>query len=376
MSNPLALYIHWPFCASKCPYCDFNAHVREALDFDAWTNAYLADLQHWHQATQGRRLSSIFFGGGTPSLMPPATAQAIIDHARALWGLSDRCEITLEANPTSSDYQKFQAFRDAGVNRLSIGIQSLHDDALKTLGRNHNAAEGLNAITMARDIYDRFSFDLIYARPEQSAQAWREELEHAITLSRGHLSLYQLTIEPGTQFKTLHDTGRLLIPADDEAAHLYQMTHDICAAHGLDNYEISNYGQAGHQSAHNMTYWTGGDYLGIGPGAHGRITDQDGRLATVAHHAPEIWLQRVTDHGTGVNRETLLSTHEQAIERLMLGLRIERGVHRGEVAQCINPAFLQKLYDEGLMHRSETHLRVTMKGRLLINGIVAGLIKG
>lgn len=375
--KPLALYIHWPFCASKCPYCDFNAHVREGgVDQTQWLPAYQADMRYWRKKTGERTITSIFFGGGTPSLMRPETVAGIIDEAQELWSFAADCEITLEANPTSSEAHQFKSFKSAGVNRLSIGVQALNDTDLKQLGRNHGAQEAFDAIAIAAQCFNRFSFDLIYARSKQTLDEWEAELKTALSLSSGHLSLYQLTIEPGTQFKTLHQSGRLTIPDDDLAVDFYTLTQDVCDAAGLPAYEISNHAMAGHESNHNMTYWTGGDYLGIGAGAHGRITLKEGRLATLSHHAPEIWLQRVHAHGTGVNRETLLDNKAQVQERLMLGLRIDAGVAMADVSAVLNTTKLDILKDEGLLHHDRDRLRVTKRGRLLLNSIVATLVNG
>lgn len=377
MTPPLALYIHWPFCASKCPYCDFNAHVREGgVDQAEWLAAYLADMAHWRERTGARPLTSIFFGGGTPSLMEAKTVAGIIDHANALWGLDQNCEITLEANPTSSETGKFAAFRDAGVNRLSIGVQALNDADLSALGRNHDTGEVFRAIDAARAIFDRYSIDLIYARPDQTLEAWEEELKTGLSITGGHLSLYQLTIEPGTQFHTLYKTGRLTLPDEDRTIAFYQMTQDVCADFGMPAYEVSNHAKPGQASRHNMTYWTGGDYLGIGAGAHGRIATEEGRVATLSHHAPEIWLDTVKKQGTGVNRETVLDATTQAQERLMLGLRIDAGVPISAVAGHIDTQKLAILQAEGLIEEDPDHISVSDKGKLLLNGIVGALIKG
>ena len=367
----LSLYIHWPFCAAKCPYCDFNAHIRDTLDERRYLAAYLGDLDYWHQQTKGRPVYSVFFGGGTPSLMHPDSIQAILCRIDDLWGLEDACEITLEANPTSSEYQRFQDFRSAGINRLSIGVQALNDNDLRILGRNHNADEALRAIEMARQLYDRFSFDLIYARPQQDIRQWQQELKQAVSLSGGHLSLYQLTIEPGTQFYTLHTSGRMSIPDEDDTLAFYDATQEICEAAGLPAYELSNHAGPGQESRHNMIYWTAGDYIGIGAGAHGRVTLQGERVATLAHHAPEIWLQTAEDTGTGVTRQEVLSPATRLEERLMTGLRLRQGM---ECPPEIDDKIIASLIAEGLLCDTPGLLRTTKKGRLLVNGIAASLI--
>ncbi len=306
--EPLALYIHWPFCLAKCPYCDFNSHVRERIDQARFAAGLRAELA-WEAARLGRRrLVSIFFGGGTPSLMDPATVAALIGDATRLFAPVADLEITLEANPTSVEAARLAGFRDAGVNRLSLGVQALDDVSLAALGRRHSAAEAIAALEIARALFPRFSFDLITARPGQTLAAWRAELRRALALAADHLSLYQLTIEPGTGFEALHRTGRLVLPDDDTAAALYDATGEEAARFGLLPYEVSNYARPGLESRHNLQYWRYGDYVGIGPGAHGRITLGDNLLATRRHRAPEPWAERVERHGHGSTEETTLDS--------------------------------------------------------------------
>ena len=317
----LALYIHWPFCVSKCPYCDFNSHVRETIDQDAWRSALLADLAHEAKLSQGATLTSIFFGGGTPSLMPPATVAALIDAAAAHWDLAPDIEITLEANPSSVEAARFADLGKAGVNRVSLGLQSLDDKALKFLGRAHDVAEGLAALDTAQKVFARTSFDLIYALPGQSDTDWTKELTRALGFGTNHLSLYQLTIEPGTQFASLARRGQLGEASPDDGARLYELTQKLCEDAGLPAYEISNHARPGEESRHNLTYWRYQDYAGIGPGAHGRRTGQ----ATIRHKKPENWLSAVERNGHGLQSEEALAPADQHAERLMMGLRLSEG---------------------------------------------------
>jgi oxygen-independent coproporphyrinogen-3 oxidase len=324
--QPLALYIHWPFCLSRCPYCDFNAHVREVIPQQRFRHALRRELA-WEAARLGRRpLRSIFFGGGTPSLMQPETVALLLEDARALFEIPNDLEVTLEANPTSIETSRLAALRDAGVNRVSIGIQSLEPEPLARLGRQHSAAQAIAALEIARELFPRVSFDLIYARPGQSLAAWRSELRRALDLVADHLSLYQLTIEPGTKFEALHRTGGIVLPDEDLAAALYDATAEEAARFGLLPYEISNYAKPGAESRHNLQYWRYGDYAGIGPGAHGRLT-LDGRLvATRRHRAPEPWADRVERTGHGMTEEIALATEEVVREMLLMGLRLTEGV--------------------------------------------------
>ena len=311
-----ALYIHWPFCLSKCPYCDFNSHARERVDAARWERAYLAELERAAAETKGRTLASVFFGGGTPSLMPPETVAAILDRVRALWPAAPDIEITLEANPGASEAARFRAFRDAGVNRLSIGVQALDDAALQFLGRKHSAAEALAAVERAASIFDRFSFDLIYARPDQSVADWQAELARALSFAGEHLSVYQLTIEPGTAFHTAYQRGDFALPEEDTAADLYETTRDFLGAAGLHAYEISNHARPGAESRHNLTYWRYGDYAGIGPGAHGRLMLGARKFATCQQRLPETWLADVEASGCGEAERTVLDPAERGREKI------------------------------------------------------------
>ena len=374
----LALYIHWPFCARKCPYCDFNSHVRAEVDQTAWCDALLADLAHEAALTGGQELASIFFGGGTPSLMPPATVAALIDAAAGHWRVADDIEITLEANPSSVEAANFAALASAGVNRVSAGLQSLDDSALKFLGRLHGADEGLAALATAQRHFARVSFDLIYALPGQSPAAWKAQLARALGLGTGHLSLYQLTIEPGTRFATLVRDGSLSPLADDPAAELFALTRAMTDAAGLPAYEVSNHARLGEQSRHNLAYWRYRDYIGVGPGAHGRR----GGLATLRHKKPENWLEAVARRGDGLHSETALDRPEQAAEALLMGLRLAEGIDLGEVAgrfgyaadALIVPdkvAFYARL---GLVERAGDRLTVTPEGMPLLDALLAELV--
>lgn len=321
-----ALYFHWPFCETKCPYCDFNSHVRESIDEKRWLSAYIREMDFWAEKTKGRELTSIFFGGGTPSLMQPDTVAALLAHAQKLWPYKEGLEITLEANPSSIEAGRFAGFRQAGVNRVSVGIQSLRDDVLKFLERPHSAAEARNAIDIAAKHFERYSFDLIYGRPQQDVNAWKEELQEALPLTRGHLSAYQLTIEPGTAFATRASRGDFIMPDEDMQALFFETTVELCAGYGLHQYEVSNYAAIGQEARHNLNYWRGGDYVGIGAGAHGRVTMEGVRYATVDHRAPEAWLEKVETAGHGGHPFVALTEHETYEEKLMMGLRLNEGI--------------------------------------------------
>lgn len=332
-TTPFGVYVHWPFCAQKCPYCDFNSHVR----FGGWDEArflaaYKREIDGIADFIGARTVSSIFFGGGTPSLMQPATTAAILDHIAKRWDIASDAEITLEANPNSVEAARFRGFREAGVNRVSIGVQSLRDDELRKLGRIHTVAEAKAALDVARSTFDRFSFDLIYARPKQTAEDWRAELTEALSLAGDHLSLYQLTIEPDTPYAALHAVGKLVIPDDDAARSLYEITDELTAARGLSAYEVSNYARPGAESRHNLLYWRYGEYAGIGPGAHGRILVEGQRCATVTEKNPEAWAAHVEANGTGVVETTELTRAEQADEMLLMGLRLSEGVDLDQLA--------------------------------------------
>ncbi|MBB3032899.1 radical SAM family heme chaperone HemW [Alteriqipengyuania lutimaris] len=377
-ATDLALYIHWPFCLKKCPYCDFNSHVRESVDADAWRAALLADMAHEHRLTADARIGSIFFGGGTPSLMPPALAGALIEEAQRLWGLAPDAEITLEANPTSYEAGKFAEFRAAGVNRVSLGVQSLHDEALAFLGRKHSAAEAIAALESAQALFGRVSFDLIYARPGQSAAEWEAELARALAFGTEHLSLYQLTIEPGTGFAGAVARGRLTPMDPDEAADLFVQTQEQTRAAGLPAYEISNHAHEGAQSHHNLTYWRYRDYVGIGPGAHGRR----GGHATIRHKKPEAYLRRVTEHGHGMAEERALGREEQLSEALLMGLRLAEGVDLAALAARFG-TMPGGLIDErratfyaglGFVERDGSRITVTEQGMPLLDALLAELV--
>ena len=376
--EPLALYIHWPFCVSKCPYCDFNSHVRDSVDDAEWRHALLSDLAHEATLTNGRKVSSIFFGGGTPSLMPPATVAALIDAAKGAWGLTNNCEITLEANPSSVEAARFADLAAAGVNRVSLGLQALDDDALHFLGRAHDVAEGLNALETAQANFGRVSFDLIYARPGQALGQWHAELARALAFGTGHLSLYQLTIEPGTRFATLAAQGKLAIPDGDAAADLFDLTRDMTAVAGLPAYEISNHARPGEESRHNLTYWRYGDYVGIGPGAHGRRN----RHAAERHRKPENYLAAVACNGHGIKAETALDPATRATEALLMGLRLGEGVDLDRIGALsgvaphalIDRDALRDLGGLGLVQIDGARLHVTDRGMLLLNAILPRLV--
>ena len=357
VANPLALYIHWPFCVSKCPYCDFNSHVRESVDQAAWRAALLADMAHEAQVSGRRQLTSIFFGGGTPSLMPPETVAALIEAAEQHWGFAERIEITLEANPSSVEAARFADLARAGINRVSLGLQALENDALHFLGRAHDVAEGLAALETAQAHFARVNFDLIYARPDQSEVDWEAELRRALGFGTTHLSLYQLTIEPGTRFATLVAQGKLT-PADpDHGATLFELTAAMTSAAGVPAYEVSNHARVGDESRHNLSYWRYDDYLGIGPGAHGRR----GGLATLRHKKPENWMGGVARNASGLQNETPLSPEEQAREALLMGLRLYEGVDLGRIAARCG-VMQNRLVSEDQVARLERHAMIVAKG--------------
>jgi len=375
----LALYVHWPFCVSKCPYCDFNSHVRAAIDEIAWRDALLADLAHEAALTPGRPLGSIFFGGGTPSLMAPETVAAVLGAAERHWGFASDIEITLEANPSSVEASKFHALANVGVNRVSLGLQALDDDALRFLGRAHNVAESLAALDTAQAAFARVSIDLIYARPDQSEAAWLAELDRALAFGTEHLSLYQLTIEPGTQFAALAAKGKLPTLDTDEAAHLFELTRAVTAAAGIPAYEISNHARPGAESRHNLAYWRYRDYLGVGPGAHGRR----GGLATVRRKKPENWLAAVARNGHGLESETPLDPTEQATEALLMGLRLGDGVDLAALSDRLGLAIdamvdaraVDRLAGHGLIVREGDRLIVQEPGMLLLDGILGKIVR-
>jgi len=377
-----AIYVHWPFCKSKCPYCDFNSHVRERVDHARWRAALIRELEHYAGLTMGRTVTSVFFGGGTPSLMEPGTVGAVLDRIAALWPIAAGLEVALEANPTSVEADKFRAFRGAGINRVSLGIQALDDDALRFLGRQHNASEATGAIALAARIFDRFSFDLIYARPGQSVAAWETELRQALDHAVGHLSVYQLTIEEGTAFFPLHARGDLVLPDEDLAGDLYEATQTLLNQAGLPAYEISNHARPGEESRHNLTYWRYGDYVGVGPGAHGRLTLEGEKVATRAHRAPEIWLERVERDGHGAAAPGPIDRTARGTELLMMGLRLTEGIRLARLAEetgrtldeTVAPAALKRLIDGGFLSLDAERLRATHEGRQRLNAVLGALL--
>ena len=383
--HPLALYIHWPFCLAKCPYCDFNSHVRDAIPQDRFARALRQELA-WDAARIGRRrLTSIFFGGGTPSLMAPETVAALITDATTLFEADPAMEVTLEANPTSVERGRFAAYRAAGVNRVSIGVQSLNDTDLRRLGRQHDAAAAVAALEAGRAIFPRLSFDLIYARPGQTPSAWAAELDRALSLAADHLSLYQLTIEPGTAFEAEARSGRLVLPAGDAAAALYTATGEAAARHGLAAYEISNYARPGSESRHNLTYWRYGDYVGIGPGAHGRMR-RDGAIHAVRRHrAPEPWAALVEAHGHGTREDAPLPPEDAAREALLMGLRLAEGIDTTAFAartgigfaDATDPAMLRAAAEEGYLDCDPDagRIRATEEGRLRLDALLAAIAR-
>jgi oxygen-independent coproporphyrinogen-3 oxidase len=401
----LALYIHWPFCVSKCPYCDFNSHVREAVDHARWRTALLTELRYYAALVPDRTLNSIFFGGGTPSLMEPATVVALIAEARALWPTAPDLEITAEANPGSVDQAVFAGFAAAGVNRVSLGVQAFNSADLKFLGRQHDADEARIAIALAKDYFPRFSFDLIYARPGQTMAAWQDELTEALSYGTAHLSLYQLTIEDGTNFAALHRQGAFSLPDPDLAAELYTATGTALGAAGLRPYEVSNYARPGQESRHNLTYWRYGDYVGVGPGAHGRLTDVSGQMSDVRkgaayltadichlssaklalrnHRAPEIWLEMVEAAGHGAHAPEMIEPRQRLEELLMMGLRllepvpyarIEAETGRG-LAEWIDMRRVERLAAEGYLAVSDTGIAATAEGRLRLQSVLGWMLR-
>ncbi len=379
MAEPLALYVHWPFCVSKCPYCDFNSHVRESVNQQVWRAALLADLRHEAALLPGRIVSSIFFGGGTPSLMPPATVAAVVAEAETLWGLAEDCEITLEANPNSVEVAAFAELAAAGVNRVSIGVQSFDPQVLEFLGRAHSGDEARRAIAAAQTYFGRASFDLIYARPGQALSDWERELGDALAFGTGHLSLYQLTIEPGTRFATLAAKGDLVIPDGDAAADLFDATQAMTRAAGLPRYEVSNHARPGEESRHNLTYWRYGDYAGVGPGAHGRRLAQ----ATERHKKPENFIAAVERNGHGLKVESDLPAQERATEAMLMGLRLSEGVDLARVearsglgrAAFVDDAAVARLAGLGLMRAEGDRLTVTDDGVLLLDSILSEVVR-
>jgi putative oxygen-independent coproporphyrinogen III oxidase len=376
--SAFGIYVHWPFCVAKCPYCDFNSHVRERVDQTRWRDALLAELDHAAQEAPGRAVTSVFFGGGTPSLMPPDTVAAVIERIGKLWCVDAGAEITLEANPSSVEAANFAALRQAGVNRLSLGIQALREEPLRFLGRAHDLQEGLAAIDVARKHFDRYSFDLIYARPDQTLADWRAELDQAIGLAGDHLSLYQLTIERGTRFWTDHAKGKFDVPDEEQAASLYEITQERLASAGLPAYEISNHAKPGGESRHNLVYWRYEDYVGVGPGAHGRFTSDGAKQATRRTSGPEAWLEQVEAAGHGTAERETVDAETMQREALMMGLRLAEGVDLQALARRgvrieLDERRLAPLIDGGLLEKTNGRLVATSAGRQVLNSVLLKL---
>lgn len=372
------IYVHWPFCLSKCPYCDFNSHVVANVDQGQWAKALARELTYMRDLTGPRHVSSIFFGGGTPSLMDVSTVEVVLDTIAKLWSVAPDIEISLEANPTSVEATRFRGYRAAGVNRLSLGVQSLDDKELKFLGRLHTADEALTAIGLARDIFPRLSFDLIYARPGQTVDGWARELRMALTHAVDHLSLYQLTIEEGTAFARLYEKGSFKLPDEDTAVALYNATGEICGEAGLSAYEVSNYAKPQAECEHNLVYWRYGDYVGVGPGAHGRLTTDEGRVATAALKAPGAWLASVEADDHGLETREPVNASEQGDEMMLMGLRLNEGVSLARYERLTGHALeatrLDGLIGQGLLTRNGDVIAATPEGRLVLNGVLGRLL--
>jgi putative oxygen-independent coproporphyrinogen III oxidase len=383
LTSDLALYVHWPFCLAKCPYCDFNSHVRERIDQTRFARVLRRELATEADRLGPRRLTSVFFGGGTPSLMDPSIVAALLDDAARFFDVADDPEITLEANPTSIEARRLADYRTAGVNRVSIGIQSLDETALRTLGRQHSVKEAVAALALARRLFSRVSFDLIYARPGQDLAAWRAELRAALAIAADHLSLYQLTIEPATVFESLHRQGKIVLPDEDTAAALYDATGEECARAGLLPYEISNYARPGQESRHNLTYWRYLDYAGIGPGAHGRITVDGVLRATRRHRAPEPWADRVERDGHGLTADEPVATEERAREALLMGLRLAEGIDSARFAvrtgqtitESVDAGVLSQGIEAGYLTLTPERLIATREGRIRLDSLLAALVR-
>ena len=376
--SAFGIYVHWPFCKAKCPYCDFNSHVRhQPVDALSFARALATELSWFAGQTPGRAVTSIFFGGGTPSLMPPDAVGLVLDAIAGLWSVSPHAEITMEANPTSIEAENFRGYRAAGVNRVSVGVQALNDADLKALGRQHSAAEALAAFRLAAKIFPRVSFDLIYARPNQSLDQWRDELSTALAEQQGHMSLYQLTIEPGTAYFDLHARGSLVTPNEDRAADLYDVTQELTEKASLPAYEISNHAQPGHESRHNLLYWRYGEYVGAGPGAHSRLASGENRRALIAEKHPEAWRDLVTTAGNGIIADTAVIPADQASEYLLMGLRIAEGIDLDRYARLagreIDGSKIAGMKSLGLIKREGQRLHATADGRKLLNAVIAEL---
>lgn len=378
-TQPAGIYVHWPFCESKCPYCDFNSHVVRSFDAHDWADAYLRELARYHDEFPNLSIGSVFFGGGTPSLMPPMVVEAVLKQISTLWPQTEDLEITLEANPSSVEADRFVGFRAAGVNRISVGVQALNDDALRLLGRRHSADEARRAVELALATFGRVSADLIYARQHQSLADWESELREALGIGTSHLSLYQLTIEDGTPFGARHARGSLPgLPDEDLAADMFELTQDLCASAGMPAYEVSNHARSGEASRHNLVYWRSGSYLGVGPGAHGRIWSDSGRIATLAHKMPTQWLAAAMT-GDGAEAERRLIAQEACgDEFVMMGLRLADGFSAAEyhrvAGRPLDAYKINRLVQDGMIHASNDQIRATARGTLILNHLIAELL--
>lgn len=376
--SELGVYVHWPFCKAKCPYCDFNSHVRlQGVDAADFSEHIVRELTYLRSLTGPRDLQSIFFGGGTPSLMPAEAVDRILKSVDKLWGISSGVEITLEANPTSVEARNFKGYRQCGVNRISVGVQALNDEDLLRLGRQHSASEALAAFRLAREIFPRVSFDLIYARPGQSLGDWEKELAIALAEQAGHMSLYQLTIEPDTVYHSLYHAGRLAVPDDEHSVALYQLTQSMTASAGLRAYEISNHARVGDESRHNLTYWRYGDYVGAGPGAHGRLTMDNERFALSTARDPDQWRRLVAAHGHAIVEHTLLSPSDQALELLIMGMRISEGINMDDYADLAGKPLIAdrvtEMIEAGMITEHEGNIAATPHGRRVLNSVIVRL---
>ncbi len=382
-SEQMGVYIHWPFCKSRCPYCDFNAHIRGNIDQEQWLEAYIRSIEFYAEKLPDKQVVSIFFGGGTPSLMKPQIVAFIIDKVQSLWEIANDVEITLEANPTSVENDKLKAFKEAGINRLSLGVQALNNNDLEFLGREHDVGEALLAIKLAQKYFDKSSFDLIYARPSQTLSSWEDELKQAVELSNGHISLYQLTIERNTPFYMRHSRGEFSIPDDIKGAEFYHLTQDIMEAAGFPAYEVSNHASAGNECRHNLIYWHMADYIGIGAGAHGRFIVDGHKYATRDHSAPEIWLERVMKNGNGSHEWELLAAEDRFYEALMMGLRLRGGISVEILEQLSGKLFSSMIDQEKLKTvlkqnwavKHNGNLSLTREGMLRLNAIIPFITK-
>ncbi|MBB42587.1 MAG: coproporphyrinogen III oxidase [Rhodospirillaceae bacterium] len=378
----LAIYIHWPFCESKCPYCDFNSHVRRNINVSEWKDALLMEIDYYASRTSGKNISSIFFGGGTPSLMPPELVGELISRIDLRWGIEIDCEVTLEANPTGLETKNFNKLAQAGINRISVGVQALNSSDLNFLGRKHTPKEALTAVETAQKAVKRVSFDLIYGRPQQTTNAWTTELERALSIGTEHVSLYQLTIERGTSFFASFRDGDFCLPDEEKSIQLFQITDEICSKEGLKAYEISNHAREGAESRHNLNCWQGADYVGIGPGAHGRITIDKTCYETEQISSPENWLNSVKKNGHGTRRYKPIPHHDRTEEIIMTGLRLTKGLERSrfeaqtrcELEQIFNPRTLKILLDNSLLELDEMGMRATKEGQLKLNTVIASLL--